>query len=70
MNNNQIFINNLIFSQLVPYDLIITNFFLLNQDKLKLSYKEVHIDLHQSKFAMMNFILQLMNMEEVLKDPH
>ena len=70
MKNNQIFIHNLIFSQLVPYDLIITNFFLLNQDKLKLSYKEVHIDLHQSKFAMMNFILQLMNMEEVLKDPH
>ena len=70
MKNNQIFIHNLIFSQLVPYDLIITRFFLLNQDKLKLSYKEGHIDLHQSKFAMMNFILQLMNMEEVLKDPH
>ena len=70
MKNNQIFIHNLIFSQLVLFDLIITHFFLLNQDKPKLSYKVVHISLHQSKFTMMNFIMHLLNKEEVLKDPH
>ena len=70
MKNNQIFIHNLIFSQLVPYDLIITNFFLLNQDKLKLSYIVVHINLHQNKSAIMNFVIQLLNTGEVLKDPH
>ena len=68
--NNQIFIHNLIFSLLVLFNLIITHFFLWNQDKLKLSYIVVHINLHQNKSAIMNFVIQLLNTGEVLKDPH